>query len=295
MRILITGATGFIGSCLTKKLVSLGHTVFTTGKSNEQNINTQCISYTFHDINWSAISPIDAVFHQAAISDTTHPNPSDFYLVNVDYSKILLEQAITHNCKNFIYASSCAVYGACLPPFKEEDANSKTPLNHYGLSKYCFDEIAMTFNKINIVGLRYSNVYGLGENHKNKSSSMIYQLIKQRKNPKLFKYGEQKRDFIHIDDVIDANLLALNSISGIYNVGSGIATSFNEVVDIIHDGKVKITYIDNPYKESYQNYTLCDLTKSNKLLKYEPKITLKNGIKSYITEMGALLDHRFSS
>lgn len=276
MRCLVTGGSGFIGSVLVRCLLDLGHEVLITGRQNEQKVSAPCLSYTFHDLHWKSISPIDIVFHQAAITDTTHKPEKDFYFVNVHCAKDFFEKALLHGCKKFIYASSCAVYGTSHQPFHEKETN---PSNAYGASKLQFDQWAIPWgeeNKVSVIGLRYSNVFGNGEEHKGKSASMIYQLMQQMKvgRPRLFKWGEQQRDFVHIDDVVDANLLASETkATGVFNVGSGRATSFNQIVAILN--KVlgtnwEVEYFDNPY-EGYQEFTQCDLEKSNKILGYSPK------------------------
>lgn len=290
-RILITGGSGFVGSALVRRLVSQGHEVLITGRAKEQTINTPCLSYTFHDLDWNTISPIDIVYHQAAITNTTHKPDKDFYFVNVQCAKTLFYDALRHGCKKIVYASSCAVYGKSDKPFREEDANSSTPINAYGSSKILFDEWAIPWgqeNGILVVGLHYSNIYGVGEEHKGHSSSMIYQLMQQMRSgpPRLFKWGEQKRDFVHIDDVVGANLLAACSKEcGVFNVGSGNPTSFNRIVEVLN--KIMGTnytpdYIDNPIAAHYQNFTQCDLTKSTAVLGYRPKVELEEGVAGYV-------------
>lgn len=312
-RILVTGGTGFIGSQLAKRLVAEGNDVIITGKGTEQKTKIPCISYSFHDLNWSEIHPIDVIYHQAAISDTTHKPEEDYHKVNVEQNQILFNDAVNHGCKTIVYASSCAVYGdvgnykdkyydLVLPnekpkyrkPFSEDDATINTPLNAYGKSKILFDQWAMEFGKkegITVVGLRYSNVYGPGETHKGKSSSMVWQLIQQMiiGRPKLFKWGEQRRDFVYIDDVVKANLLASKqTTSNVFNVGSGIASSFNSIVKTINEAlktEHGITYIENPYKDVYQDFTQCDLTRANKILKYYPDYNILKGVKEYLKQI----------
>ena len=280
-----------MGSALVRRLIGLGHEVLITGRSSEQQTNTPCLSYTFHDLNWRAISPIDVLYHQAAITNTTHKPDQDFYFVNVQCAKTLFYDALRHGCRKLIYASSCAVYGRSEQPFKETDANPNTPINAYGSSKILFDEWAIPWGQENdaiVVGLRYSNVYGCGEGHKGKSSSMIHQLMQQMRvgRPRLFKWGEQRRDFVNVDDVVDANLLASESKeSGVFNIGSGQPASFNRVVEILNEAmnkNLEPEYFDNPILSNYQNYTECDLAKSTMILGYVPKIDLRSGIHQYV-------------
>jgi len=137
-------------------------------------------------------------------------------------------------------------------------------------------------------------VYGPGETHKNektgnKTASMMLQLyeqIKAGKQPRLFKYGEQKRDFVYIRDVIGANLAALDAPrSGLCNVGSGLARSFNDIVNILAQAletKLKIEYFDNPFS-FYQNHTEAELSQSLELLNWQPEWTLEKGMRDYIS------------
>jgi len=149
----------------------------------------------------------------------------------------------------------------------------------------------MKRDKIKIFGLRYFNVYGEREYYKGKTASMILQLglnMLSGKNPRIFKYGEQKRDFIYIQDVIQANIKCIESEnSGVYNVGTGKSRTFNDIVNILKDELklgCEIEYFDNPYK-FYQNHTEADIIATKEFLNYEPNYTLELGIKSYKDEI----------
>jgi ADP-L-glycero-D-manno-heptose 6-epimerase len=143
------------------------------------------------------------------------------------------------------------------------------------------------FGKMHIVGLRYFNVFGPNEAHKERPASMIYHLTKQMKSgqrPRIFKYGEQKRDHIYVKDAVEATIKALNAPSGIYNVGTGIATSFNELIKILNEvlkTNYEPEYIDNPYEGTYQNHTQADTTKAEKFLKFRARYQLRDAIKEY--------------
>jgi ADP-L-glycero-D-manno-heptose 6-epimerase len=138
-----------------------------------------------------------------------------------------------------------------------------------------------------IVGLRYSNVYGPGEAHKGRLASMIHQLAKQMragKRPRVFTAGQQKRDFVYIDDAVQANLCALKSRNGgAFNAGAGRSWSFNDLVDELNrvlDTKLKPEYFDNPYGFT-QDWTECDQTLARQKLGYEPQFDLRRGIEAY--------------
>ncbi|HUZ92838.1 MAG TPA: NAD-dependent epimerase/dehydratase family protein [Candidatus Paceibacterota bacterium] len=293
MRILVTGGTGFIGSNIAKELLRLGHDVSITGNDAEQKISGFKGKYLqpgLNGIDWEAIGKVDAIFHEAAINDTESLDAREMMRANVDSSLALFEYAAKNGCKKIVYASSTAIYGAEPAPYREGVTAIK-PLNPYGESKKVLEEKTAEFAKahpdIRIVGLRYCNVYGPGESHKGKRASMIYQLAQQMKtkNPRLFKYGEQKRDFIYVKDVVKANLLALEAKENcVVNCGLGRATTFNDVVRAIADAtglKREIEYFDNPIADRYQNYTECDMSFAKEKLGFVPEFDIRKGVEDY--------------
>jgi ADP-L-glycero-D-manno-heptose 6-epimerase len=292
MKSLVTGSSGFVGYNLTKRLVQDGWKVFFTGRDNEQDIavfDQSCyLGYQFNNINWKEIGKIDVLFHQAAITDTTISDEKLMMDVNTHYSLQLFEQAIKHGCQQIVYASSCATYGNVASPFKENGPTN--PLNIYGKSKLELDKYINTW-KVNVVGLRYSNVYGPYEDHKGKSSCMISQIGTQMLDgpPRLFEYGCQKRDFVYIKDIVNYNLAAAKyPVSGIFNAGSGVATSFNEVVEIFNDAYNKSIvpiYVNNPYHDKYQEFTLCDMSKTSSQLGIRPEWSIKEAVQDYMEHL----------
>ena len=151
------------------------------------------------------------------------------------------------------------------------------------------DELASTLlDKMYIVGLRYFNVFGPREAHKNTAASMIYHLgrqIKAGKNPRIFNFGEQKRDHIYVKDVIGATIKAVDAKSGIYNIGTGIATTFNDLIKILNgilEKNFEPEYFDMPYDpKTYQGNTQADTTKAENILNFKSKWSLNDGIKDY--------------
>ena len=236
----------------------------------------------------------DYIFHEAAISDTTVSEQSLMIQTNVNAYEDLLKIAIKHNA-NMIYASSAATYGGS-DTFK---VGYEKPNNVYGFSKLMMDNLAkkyMKFCDISIVGLRYFNVYGEREFYKNKTASMVLQFglqLLRGERAKLFEGSDKiKRDFIYIQDVIEANIKACEpKKSGIYNVGTGKARSFQDIVDILKR-ELKIEredeYIPNPFIGQYQFFTEANIDDTKEFLGYEPKYELEDGIKSYIDEIRAL-------
>jgi len=230
---------------------------------------------------------IDYIFHEAAISDTTVLDQKIMIDTNVNAFKDLLDLAVKKNA-SMIYASSAATYG-----------NSKTfkvgyekPNNVYGFSKLMMDNLAKEYyDKIRVVGLRYFNVYGEREYFKNKTASMVLQFglqLLKGESAKLFEGSDKiKRDFIYVEDVIQANIKACEAKSGVYNVGTGKARSFQDIVDILKKELINIqredTYIPNPYKKQYQFFTEADIEDTKKYLGY--KFSLEEGIKAYLPEI----------
>lgn len=300
MKILVTGGTGFIGSNLALSLLADGHNVEITGSMYEQQLPEFTDKTHFLGINgihWDTIDNLDAVFHIGAISNPQVTDRKQIIEANFETSKRVFEQAKAKSAHHIVYASSTAVYGNMPVPYKENAGTS--PLNVYAESKALLDEYAMDFAlqnpSITVIGLRYCNVYGPRENHKGKSSTMIYQFAQQMQNsnPKLFTDGEQKRDYIYVKDVVRANKLALEATeSCVVNCGSGTATSFNGLVSILnetlHLNRVP-EYIDNPYTATYQSHTLCDMTLAKEKLNFVPQFDIKTGIKEYF-ESGFLIE-----
>jgi ADP-L-glycero-D-manno-heptose 6-epimerase len=139
-----------------------------------------------------------------------------------------------------------------------------------------------------IIGLRYFNVYGPREAHKGVPASMVYHLAQQMKagqRPRIFKHGEQKRDFVYVKDAVEGSIRAFNAqTSGIYNLGTGEARSFNELVDVLNKclrTRFQPDYIDNPHAH-YQNFTQADLTNARSALGYEPRFALEEGVRDYM-------------
>lgn len=295
-RVLVTGGTGFIGSNLAAALCDAGYEVIITGTQTEQN--TKCdkfLQLNLNGIDWAELGCIDICFHQAANNDTTDKDKKGMMLANVESPKVLFENLAQNGCKKFIYASSSAVYGNSPAPFKEDETPLK-PLNAYAESKVAFDEYIfnefLKKHEASVVGFRYTNVYGFGEEHKKKRASMIYQIIKkalQDKEILLFKDGKQKRDWVYIEDVVHANMMAIDYPgSGIFNCGSGEATSFNFLIEAIGYSlwrSMNVQYIDCPFKEAYQDYTLADMSKAAKELKHFPKYTITEGLQELTEAM----------
>jgi ADP-L-glycero-D-manno-heptose 6-epimerase len=237
------------------------------------------------------IPNIDVCFHQAANNDTTDQDFLSMLETNVRIPSVLFYSLyFEKKCRNFVYASSCSIYGNQSAPFKEGSTLAK-PLNPYAKSKNLFEHFASNFGnsyEVNMVGLRYTNVYGPGEEHKGKRASMIHQIIEKSKNNeviKLFKDGSQKRDWVYVDDVIRANIIASNSKkSGIFNVGSGKTVPFNKLIKIIGqemNKEINVEYIDCPFIDAYQKYTAVDMRRARSF-GYTPEWNVEKSIKEML-------------
>lgn len=299
MKILVTGGGGFIGRNLTQKLIEEGHEVTITTTGSEPDLKVHKVLYmSLEGIDWSYVGGQDVVFHQMANNDTRCNDFQEMMRANFYGPIKLFIEAAEGGCKKFIYASSTAVYGNSPAPYTED--TTLDPLNYYANSKSKFDKFAMQFAKernVSVVGLRYCNVYGPGETQKGRRMSMVGQMMQNilSNTPvSLFKDGNQKRDWVYVKDVVNANLLAMNSdVSGgnIYNIGSGNCWTFNEVYEAIwreielrgiQASKHPINWIDCSFSDSYQNHTECCIDKARKELKYEPQYDLTAGISDYM-------------
>ncbi|MDQ6964855.1 MAG: ADP-glyceromanno-heptose 6-epimerase [Mariprofundales bacterium] len=313
-RILVTGGAGFIGTNISAALLERSSTdvvvVDNFSSGDWRNLRALDCELRAADVDDPqlleeiAAGRFSAIFHEAAITDTTVMDQRLMVEVNTNaFAKLLAASA--HSNTRVIYASSAGVYGNSPAPnrvgFGEE------PENIYGFSKLAMDRIAARWYQRHqsvIIGLRYFNVYGAGESHKNerdgnKTASMVLQLYEQiraNKTPRLFKYGEQRRDFVYIRDVVDANLAALRAPrSGICNVGSGKARCFNDVVAALRSSmgvEVEIDYFDNPFS-FYQQHTEADLSATKALLDWQPAWELEAGIADYVQLLDAA--HRGAS
>ena len=284
--LIVTGGAGFIGSNLVKLLLEKGYddvVVVDDLSDGHKFVNLSDLAiadYLDKDKFLERIeSPgfignVKAVLHQGACSTTTEWDGRYMMRNNYDYSKRLLERCL-ENRVPYIYASSAAVYGAS-PEFAESPDN-EAPLNVYGYSKLQFDRyvrrLAATPDS-QVVGLRYFNVYGPREQHKGSMASVAYHFDRQLLadgEVRLFEGsggyadGEQRRDFVYVDDVCAVNLWFLEhpDVSGIFNAGTGRAQTFNEVAEAVirFRGRGSIRYIPFPehLKGAYQSYTEADL------------------------------------
>jgi ADP-L-glycero-D-manno-heptose 6-epimerase len=316
--ILITGGAGFIGANLAieleKKFPTSTIIVFDIFRSNEHDpfadTNQISLGHFKNLLNFKGIVrygditneddlillfelyKFDLIYHFAAISDTTSFKQDLIFKTNVNAYVSILMKAIHHGAK-LIYASSAATYGLANHP---QNIGFEAPLNAYGYSKLVMDNISKNYfeqNLINIVGLRFFNVYGNLEYYKGKTASTVLQFglqILQKKKPNLFNGSDKiHRDFIYIKDVIQCCILAAESNkSGIYNVGTGVSRTFQDIFDILKsefNSSLEPNYIENTYHKQYQYFTQANIDKTRSELNFDPSFSLENGICDYKDEI----------
>ncbi len=306
--IIVTGGAGFIGSNIVKALNAHGRTdivVVDDLKAGAKFTNlVDCDIADYLDksdfleyLDDHTSDDIEAVFHQGACSSTTEWDGQLMMDVNYSYSKDLLHYC-AENSIPFIYASSAAVYGAS-KIFKEERQYEK-PLNVYGYSKFLFDQYVRAHLpeiKSQVVGLRYFNVYGPREQHKENMASVAYHFNKQLNKTgrmRLFEGsegygdGEQRRDFIYVNDVVAVNLWFMQnpSVSGVFNVGTGRAQTFNEVAQAVknfnHHGGIEYIPFPKELQGRYQSFTEADISQLRQAGYTDTFMGVEQGVPLYL-------------
>ena len=301
--IVVTGGAGFIGSNLVRGLNDKGYDdilIVDNLRRSEKHLNLNRLKFTdfiqkedFLD-QIDNIGNIEAFFHQGACSDTMESDGVYMMKNNYEYSKSIFNYCAENKIKYF-YASSASVYGNGEKGFSEKE-ECEYPLNIYAYSKYLFDRyVRKNYKSLDnqVVGLRYFNVYGPQENHKNRMASVFYHFYNQAKKTgviKVFKGSNDFiRDFVYAGDIVKVNLHFFESgISGIFNCGTGNSRSFYDVASAVRDQftdkEVKIEEIDFPpaLKGKYQKYTCADLNSLKEKGKYtDPLFSIEEGMKHY--------------
>jgi ADP-L-glycero-D-manno-heptose 6-epimerase len=324
MSIVVTGAAGFIGSNLIKALNQRGEDDIiavdnlTRGDKFRNLVGCRIADYVDKQefLRQIALGAYDGemttVLHQGACSDTMETDGRYMMENNYRYSAELLDFCQAEEVP-FIYASSASVYGVG-SVFREE-AQHERPLNIYGYSKVLFDNLVRrrwTDNTSQVVGLRYFNVYGPREAHKGRMASVAFHFFNQYRadgRVKLFEgsggfeAGEQRRDFISIDDVVKVNLYFLDHSerSGIFNLGTGEAQTFNEVavatVNAVRASRgeepleleqmrsqalIEYTPFPSGLKEKYQSYTQADIAQLRRAGYSAPFLNVEQGAGRYV-------------
>ncbi|MGE5639452.1 MAG: ADP-glyceromanno-heptose 6-epimerase [Clostridia bacterium] len=317
----VTGAAGFIGSRLVAGLNRIGITDVVAVDNMDpadkfRNLaGCEIADYIDQADFLEGLADfgddIAAVFHQGANSNTMETDGRQMMANNYGYSRTLLEWCLEEQVP-FLYASSAAVYGAG-PDFREE-RRCEQPLNVYGYSKFLFDQYVRRIlgeASSQVVGLRYFNVYGPNEAHKGRMASVAYHAFHQFKaegRVKLFVGsggygdGEQRRDFVHVDDAVAVNLWMLEhgGVSGIFNCGTGRAQTFNEVAaavintvrgtaaspqDLAEERLIQYIAFPPALAGKYQSYTQADLSQLRAAGLTGDFADVQEGVSSYVREL----------
>jgi ADP-L-glycero-D-manno-heptose 6-epimerase len=320
MKIIVTGACGFIGSNMVR---------FLNEKGFEDLILVDNQIRYLKGLKYNSIigitqlnsfnAPIffekaDFIIHLGALTDTFEKNYRPFEYYNEKYSRVMWEYAVKYQIP-IIYASSAATYGNGDKGFSDSlSPKNLEPLNPYAISKNEFDKFSIKQSKIIDpycqihtppfwAGLKFFNVYGINEYHKNKMASVVYRSylsLKDIGKLNLFKYGDQKRDFVYVEDVCEVIYWLLQNkpksnnklLNGdIYNLGTGIAREFkdlaNAVLNTMNFPLDRINWINMPdaIKDSYQSFTEADITKLRSVGYDKEFFTLENGVSDYLKKL----------
>jgi ADP-L-glycero-D-manno-heptose 6-epimerase len=299
VHVIVTGGAGFIGSQLVAALAENDPTDELTVVDdlssgdfrNLRGFRGDVVARACDELDWQehfGRREVECIYHLASITDTTVSDQRQMVERNVEGFRSVLRFAQGRGLP-VVYASSAATYGQADGLMSEDQ--SPAPANVYGFSKCILDNLAAQAARggVPVAGARYFNVYGPGEAHKGKMASMVHQLYRQMKagqRPKVFEHGQQQRDFVYVKDAVAGTMAAGQArASGVFNIGSGTATSFNEVIALLNGAlrtALEPEYIANPYADFFQVHTEADLTRSRETLGYEPQWLPEQGIADYV-------------
>ena len=310
--IVVTGGAGFIGSGVVRWLNQAGlHNLVIVDELGRTEKWKNLVGKRFVEIlpksqlfGWlvGKESLIEAFIHLGACSDTMESDASYLLENNYRYSIRLAEYALRHQ-QRFIYASSAATYGNGSKGFTDDpdQVHGWEPLNMYGFSKQLFDQWVLSEGVLDkVLGLKYFNVFGPNEAHKGRMASAITRMVPQilkgesvrlfkSTDPAKFADGEQRRDFIYVKDAVRMTCAFLtNDVTGIYNIGSGEASTWNALAHAVFDAlgvPPRIEYIDMPPElvNKYQNYSRADMQRTNSVLHEAARcLPLEEAVTDYV-------------
>ena len=309
-KILVTGGAGFIGSALIWALNQQGHdNILVVDFLKEDAKWKNLVALRFDDYwegdrlldHLSELSDVGTVYHLGACSATTESDCRYLIHNNFEYTKTLAEWAVKESIR-FVYASSAATYGDGAQGMSDQTKalHDLRPLNMYGYSKHMFDQYAQRRGLLDqLVGLKYFNVFGPNENHKGDMRSLVskaFEQIELTGKLKLFKSyhpdyrdGEQKRDFLYVKDAVamTLHLGATPSAAGLFNLGSGVASTWNQLASAIFAAMQRepnIEYIDMPdaLKGKYQYFTQASIDKLRSTHYARPVTSLDDAVADYV-------------
>ena len=301
MKYAVTGGAGFIGSNLVKNLVERGNEIIVidnlnTGKKKNVKKNLKKINFFEVDIrDFSTIEDImknvDGIFHEAALASVQDSFiiPDKFFDVNVKGTENIFKIGKKLGIK-VVYASSSSVYGNPISnPIKEDD--DKNPINPYAKTKLENDKMAEKYakNGLKVIGLRYFNVFGPGQSKEYAGVIKLFlERIQQGLSPLINGDGLQVRDFVYVDDVVNANMLAMESnIDGkFFNIGTGTTISVLDLANmIIKFSGLKLKPIHRLAVPGDVRATQADITKAKTMLKWKPTTSIQDWLKNAVLDV----------
>ncbi len=300
-KILVTGGAGFIGSNIALSLWRQGHEVsvlddMSLGRPEnlaESKGEIRIISGDASDasIADSAVNGVEQIYHLASASSAPmyEPDPRRANEATLTSFLNVLDAARRNSITGIVYASSSSIYGASHPPHSED--MPVRPVSFYTACKLAKEHYAEVYSRafgMRIAAMRFFSVYGPHETHKGRFANVITQflwLMKEGKAPTIYGDGTQTRDYVFVDDVVRCCTLAMErKADGVFNVGTGEARSFNDVVDELNSAlgtSIRQKYVPNPIK-NYVAHTLADTRKSEKELGFRARFSFMNGIRELV-------------
>jgi nucleoside-diphosphate-sugar epimerase len=307
-RILVTGGAGFIGSHIVERLLEKNYDVTAFDNLNtgnpaniehcKQNKNFHFVEGDIRDVSLTrkSLKDVDLVFHEAALANVTSSlkDPILTNQVNVEGTLNVLRACCDYNVKRFVYASSAAVYGKTRSPKKRED-DTPSPTSPYGVSKLAAENYVRVFQRaygLGTVCLRYFNVYGPRQRVDVHGSyggviSIFINQILRNMPPTVHGDGEQTRDFVYIDDVVDANILAMNGDKGAgeaFNVATGKGTSINQVAETLKRimNRKDLQCVHTEPRPTDLKHGYADISRAKEILGYSPRFSIEQGLSELV-------------
>ena len=299
MKYVVTGGAGFIGSHLTEKLIKQGGVVtvldnLNTGKEKNLELIKEKIEFVKGSILDTKLleeitKNVDGVFHQAALASVqdSFTKPDEYYDVNVNGTENVFKLSKKHDFK-VVYASSSSVYGnPTRIPTKESD--DKNPINPYAETKLKAEKLAIQYSKmgVNVIGLRYFNVFG--KRQSKEYAGVIKLFLEQIRNelpPKINGNGTQSRDFVHVDDVVNANIMSMNSdvTHEFFNVGTNSSITVRDLAKtVIESSGLDIEPIFGPGLEGDVDKTIANIDLIKQKIGWKPSVMLVDWLKEIIS------------
>ncbi|HJJ42323.1 MAG TPA: SDR family oxidoreductase, partial [Methanocorpusculum sp.] len=325
MKYLVTGGAGFIGSNIVKALLERDDSViiiddfsqiskeicrsrlgklieeYKTSEKGESKLKIITGSVTDTKLLDKICSEnkIDGIFHLAAIASVQKSidDPIKSNQVNAVGTLNILTAAKNHKIRKVVFSASAAAYGDN-PIFPKKETMQTEPLSPYAVQKITSEMYCRIFSElygVKTVSLRYFNVFGPGQDPNGEYAAVIAKFtekITKHQSPTIYGSGEQTRDFVYVKDVVDANLLSMDSeITGLFNIGTGIQTSLNDLAEMIMKAAgIKADIIYEKARDGDILYSVADISKAKKILGYSPKYTIEDGIKETVKYFSSLAE-----